>query len=182
MSEGALSQAEIDALLSGGGSLASVAVAEGNEGECIALQAVLSSSTDALSAAFSQLTSVTVSLKGPEVSFTNRDAILEQLPDMVTTIKTDFNAGFPGEHLFIMAEETAKRIASHMNHEDNIQMDGMALSVIGELISTLVGTQITALTNKTGNKSISSVPPEATNVPKAVVALPGTDFASALYQ
>jgi flagellar motor switch protein FliN/FliY len=58
----------------------------------------------------------------------------------------------------------------------------MALSVIGEMVSNLVGTQITALTNKTGNKSIASVSPEATNVPKAVVALPGTDFVSALYQ
>jgi flagellar motor switch protein FliN/FliY len=183
MSEGALSQAEIDALLSGGGGGSdTTAVAGGNEDDRKVLQQFLVSLTDALSANFSQLTSLTVSLKGPEVSFTNRDALIEQLPDTVTAVKADFNAGFPGEHLFIMSEDTAKGIASHMTHEDDIQMDEMALSVIGEMVSNLVGTQITAMTNKTGNKSIASVSPEATNVPKAVVALPGSDFISALYQ
>jgi flagellar motor switch protein FliN/FliY len=183
MSEGALSQAEIDALLSGGGeNVASAGGTDNKEDERKALQTFLNTSADALAATFSQLTSLTVSLKGPEVSFTNRDAILEHLPDTVTAVKVDFNAGFPGEHLFLMGEETAKRIASHMTHEDDIKMDDMALSVIGEMVSNLVGTQITALTNKTGNKSVASVSPEATNVPKAVVALPGTDFVSALYQ
>ncbi|MHB9291635.1 putative flagellar motor switch protein FliN [Hollandina sp. SP2] len=181
MSDGTLSQAELDALLAGTGE-SSVAVAGGNEHERHLLQDFLVSSADSLSANFSQLTATEVSLKGPEVSFTNQDALLEQLPDMVTTIKADFNAGFPGEHVFIMGEATAKAIAAHMTQEEDIQMDAMALSVIGELVSTLVGTQITALTKQTGNKSIASVSPEASNVPKAVVALPRGDFSTALYQ
>jgi flagellar motor switch protein FliN/FliY len=57
----------------------------------------------------------------------------------------------------------------------------MALSVIGEVVSTLVGSQITTLTDKTGNKSIASISPEATNVPKAVAALPGGVFTNAVY-
>ncbi|MDR0562955.1 MAG: flagellar motor switch protein FliN [Spirochaetaceae bacterium] len=183
MSEGALSQAEIDALLSGGGGDSSASAgAGGNEHERKILEAFLASSTDGVSANFSQLTSLTVSIKGPEVSFTNRDALLEHLPDTVTAVKADFNAGFPGEHLFLMGEETAKRLAGAMNNAEDIKMDEIALSSIGEMISNMVGAQITALTNKTGNKSIASVPPEATNVPKAVVALPGTDFACAVYQ
>ncbi|MDR1985842.1 MAG: flagellar motor switch protein FliN [Treponema sp.] len=181
MSDGTLSQAELDALLAGTGE-SSVAVAGGNERERQLLQDFLVSSADSLSANFSQLTTTEVSLRGPEVSFTNQDALLEQLPDMVTTIKADFNAGFPGEHVFIMGEATAKAIAARMTQEEDIQMDAMALSVIGELVSTLVGTQITALTKQTGNKSIASVSPEASNVPKAVVALPRGDFSTALYQ
>jgi flagellar motor switch protein FliN/FliY len=101
---------------------------------------------------------------------------------MVTVIKADFNSGFPGEHLFVMPEDTAKSIASLMNKEENIELDEMAMSVIGEVVSQLVGTQITALTDKTGNKSIAAAAPEANNVPKAVAALPGGEFASALYQ
>ncbi|MDR0567652.1 MAG: flagellar motor switch protein FliN [Spirochaetaceae bacterium] len=182
MSEGALSQAEIDALLSGGGDDSSAAGTQGNEEERKALQDFLVSSADVLAANFSQLTSLTVSLKGPEVSFTNRDALLEQLPDTVTAVKVDYNAGFPGEHLFLIAEETAKRLAGAMNKEEDIKMDEIAIASIGEMVSTLVGGQITALTSKTGNKSIASIPAEATNVPKAVVALPGTDFACAAYQ
>jgi flagellar motor switch protein FliN/FliY len=58
----------------------------------------------------------------------------------------------------------------------------MAMSVIGEVVSQMVGTQITSLSDKTGNKSIASVSPEAVNVPKAVTALPNGDFASVMYQ
>jgi flagellar motor switch protein FliN/FliY len=69
-----------------------------------------------------------------------------------------------------------------MNKEDNIQMDEMAMSVIGEVISQLVGTQITDLTKKTNNKSIANVAPAAVNVRKATAALPAGDFLSANYQ
>ncbi|MDR1862678.1 MAG: flagellar motor switch protein FliN [Treponema sp.] len=189
MSDGALSQDEIDALLagvdpSGMGSPASAApaAAGGSESERKALQSFLSSAIDAESSNLSMMTGAAVSLKAPQVSCTNRESLLAQFPDMVTVIKADFNSGFPGEHVFIMPEETAKSIASLMNKEENIEMDAMAMSVIGEVVSQLVGTQITALTDKTGNKSIAAAAPEANHVPKAVAALPGGDFASAHYQ
>jgi flagellar motor switch protein FliN/FliY len=73
-------------------------------------------------------------------------------------------------------------MASLINKEEDIKLDEMAMSVIGEAVSQMVGTQITALTDKTGNKSIASVSPEAANVPKAAAALPAGDFAGAVYQ
>jgi flagellar motor switch protein FliN/FliY len=192
MSDGALSQDEIDALLAGVDSsglgsptpapAAPAAGAGGSEDERRALQGFLSSAIDAESSNLSMMTGATVSLKGPQVSFTNRESLLAQFPDMVTVVKADFNSGFPGEHLFVIPEETAKSIASLMNKEENIELDEMSMSVIGEVVSQLVGTQITALTDKTGNKSIAAAAPEANNVPKAVAALPGGEFASALYQ
>jgi flagellar motor switch protein FliN/FliY len=191
MSDGALSQDEIDALLAGVDSSglgsptpapAAPAAAGGSEDERRALQNFLSSAVDAESSNLAMMTGAAVSLKAPQVNFTNRESLLAQFPDMVTVVKADFNSGFPGEHLFIMPEETAKSIASLMNKEENIELDAMAMSVIGEVVSQLVGTQITALTDKTGNKSIATAAPEANNVPKAVAALPGGEFASALYQ
>ena len=182
MSDGALSQDEIDALLAGvdsGPSLAPAATATmGDSGaDRQALQPFLSATTDAQSSNLSMMTGATVSLKGPEVGFTGRDDFLGRLPETVTVIKADFSSGFPGEHVFILPEDCAKAIASLMNKEENIQLDEMAMSVIGEVVSQMVGTQITALTDKTGNKSIASASPEAANVPKAVAALPGGDFA-----
>jgi flagellar motor switch protein FliN/FliY len=58
----------------------------------------------------------------------------------------------------------------------------MALSVIGEMVSTMVGAQITTLTAKTGNKAIANVSPEAVNVPKAAAALPAGEFQVAEYR
>ncbi|MDR1900295.1 MAG: flagellar motor switch protein FliN [Treponema sp.] len=193
MSDGALSQDEIDALLAGvdssalGGPApqmaAPTAVAQGaSEEERRALQNFLSSTVDAQSSNLSMMTGGTVSLKGPQVLFCPRENFLTQLPDTVTVVKADFSSGFPGEHVFILPEATAKAIASLMNKEENIQLDEMAMSVIGEVVSQLVGTQITSLTDKTGNKSIASVSPEAANVPKAAAALPGGEFAAATYQ
>jgi flagellar motor switch protein FliN/FliY len=196
MSDGALSQDEIDALLAGvdssslGGGLGGpapmmappAAVAGGSEDERRALQNFLSSTVDALSSNISMMTGASASMKGPQVAFSSRDNFLAQLPDMVTVVKADFSSGFPGEHLYILPEATAKAIASLMNKEENIELDPMAMSVIGELISQMVGTQITSLTDKTGNKSIASVAPEANNVPKAAAALPAGEFANAAYQ
>jgi flagellar motor switch protein FliN/FliY len=69
-----------------------------------------------------------------------------------------------------------------MNKEENIELDEMAMSVLGEVVSQMVGSQITALTDKTGNKSIAAVAPEAAHVAKAVAALPGGTFMCAAYQ
>jgi flagellar motor switch protein FliN/FliY len=190
MSDGALSQDEIDALLAGvdssslggGPAPAAAAAAGGSENERMALQTFLSSTVDAQSSNISMMTGSTTSLKGPQVAFSNRENFLIQLPDRVTVIKADFTSGFPGEHLYIIPETAAKAIASLMNKEENIELDAMAMSVIGELVSQLVGTQITALTDKTGNKSIASAAPEANNVPKAAAALPAGEFAGAAYQ
>ena len=187
MSDGALSQDEIDALLSGvdsGAGSAPAAVASGglSETDRRALETFLSSTTDAQSSNLSMMTGAKVSLKGPQVTVNGRDAFLGQLPEKVTVVKADFSSGFPGEHVFIISEDCAKTLASLMNKEENIQLDEMALSVIGEVVSQLVGHQVTALTDKTGNKSISSVSPDASNVPKAVVALPAGDFVGAVYQ
>ena len=105
-----------------------------------------------------------------------------QLPEMITVIGVNFTSGFPGEHIFILPESSAKAIASLMIKEEDIQLDDMAMSIIGEVISNMVGTQITYLTDKTGNKSIASSSPVTANVPKAAAALPAGEFAVMAYQ
>ena len=189
MSDGALSQDEIDALLAGvdssslGGSApAATATAGGSDADRAALEKFFSSTISPLSSNLSTLTGVSVTLKSPQVVFAGRDNFLSQLPDTVTVITANFTSGFPGEHIFIFSEDTAKAIASLMTKEDNIQLDDMAMSVIGEVVSQLVGTQITSLTDKTGNKSIAAASPAAVNVPKATAALPAGDFAAVTYQ
>ena len=196
MSDGSLSQDEIDALLSGagvdssslgglmGGAPAATMAPPAMSGPSFdrtALEQFFASTTSALSANLVALTGSPVTLVGPHVSPANRDNFLSQLPDMVTVISANYTSGFPGEHIFILPEQSARAIASMMTKEENIQLDEMAMSVIGEVISQMVGTQITTLTDKTGNKSIASASPSAANVPKAVAALPGNEFAVMSY-
>ena len=186
MSDGALSQDEIDALLAGVDSAslapAAAAVAGASDDERRAIQDFLAGTVSAQSSNLSMMTGKEVGFSAPSVVSMSRDDLLQQLPDMVTAVKADFNSGFPGEHSFIFSEGAAKAIAALMNKEENIELDEMAMSVLGEVVSQIVGTQITDLTNKTGNKSIAAVAPEAANVPKAVAALPGGAFTCAAYQ
>ncbi|MDR0313395.1 MAG: flagellar motor switch protein FliN [Treponema sp.] len=188
MSDGALSQDEIDALLSGVGSdgmgssaPTATAAANGSEGDRKALESFLASTVDAQASNLSMMTGSSVSIKAPKATFVNQDTLLALLPDKVTVIRADFNSGFPGDHLYVMPESAAKSIAGLINKEDNIELDEMAMSVIGEAVGTIIGSQITALTSKTGNKSISNMPPTASNVPKAAAALPAGDFFCASY-
>jgi flagellar motor switch protein FliN/FliY len=177
MSDGALSQAEIDALLSGAAPSPSGGVAV----DTAAIGTFLSDGVGALSSNLSTMTGGSVAFSGPAVSNTDRDGFLAKLPDLVTVVKADFTAGFPGDHIFIMGESTAKGIASLMNKEENIELDDMAMSVLGEVVSQIVGSQITSLTQKTGNKSIVPGSPQAANVPKATAALPAGNFVLAEY-
>ena len=202
MSDGALSQDEIDALLAGvdsaglgssgpsampgnmPGMMPSGGMSFGggsSEEDRRIFQNFLSSNIGSQSSNLSMMTGALVTLQEPQVSFTNRDMLLDQLPDAVTVVKADFSSGFPGEHLFVLPEDTARSIAGLMNKEENIEMDEMAMSVIGEAISQLVGTQITDLTKKTNNKSIAAIAPEAANIKKAAAALPAGEFLCALY-
>lgn len=186
MSDGALSQDEIDALLAGVDSSSFGAPTAPSPSsaadEAGPLRDFLASTVQAQSSNLSMMTGAKVGLQAPQVEKVNRESFLQKLPDMVTAVKADFTSGFPGEHVFIFSEDVAKRIASLMNKEENIELDEMALSVIGEVVSQLTGTQITTLSDKTGNKNIASLSPQAANVPKAVVALPSGDFIRATYQ
>ncbi|MDR2792499.1 MAG: flagellar motor switch protein FliN, partial [Treponema sp.] len=180
MSDGTLSQAEIDALLSGdegGGGGGGTST----NGDTAAIENFLKTTTASQSSGISMMTGGTVNFSGPSVYVTDRDTFLGTVPDTVTSVKVDFIGGFPGEHMFIMTEDTAKAIASMMNKEDNITLDDMAMSVIAEAVSQMVGTEVTALGNKTGNKSIAPSSPEAVNIPKAVAPLPSGSFTVAAY-
>ena len=186
MSDGALSQDEIDALLAGVDSTGMGAPAAPSsslpDGDRKVLQDFLAGTVSAQSSNLSMMTGASVSLQAPQVEGVARENFLQRLPDMVVAVKADFSSGFSGEHSFLMSQETAQRIASLMNKEENIELDEMAMSVIGEVVSQLTGTQITALTDKTGNKNIASLPPEAAFQPKNMISLPSGDFMRATYQ
>ncbi|GMO45330.1 MAG: flagellar motor switch protein FliN [Termitinemataceae bacterium] len=181
MSDGALSQAEIDALLGGGGAVGASPAAAVGGGFTTEIENFLKGTCDSQSNNLSMMTGGTVKFSGPSVSATNRDQFLTAIPDTVTVVKVDFTSGFPGEHLFVMSEDIAKGIAALMNKEENITLDEMAMSVVGEAFSTMVGTEITALTSKTGNKTIANSSPEAANLAKAAAALPPGEMTLATF-
>lgn len=182
MSDGAITQDEIDALLAGvpvdglnaSGQVAGTPVVHIDT-------AVLQKFAEDLKGPFienlNKMTSASFTAEQPLVETLDRDRLLAKLPEVVIASMADFNAGLKGDHLYLLSTDFAQKLVSLMNKESNADMDDMALSVISETVSTHTNDEIQAL-EKTGKLSgIACNPPETVNVPKAMVRIPQNQFA-----
>lgn len=180
MSDGSISQDEIDALLAGvdmGGMGAASAApsAQMSDSQIAALQSFQKDNINGYTSNLGSMTGKSIEFGNPAIEILKRDAFLRKIPEMVVACVIDFSAGIAGEHVFVLSPEFAQKIVSLVNNEANAELDEMSLSVISETISQHVGTQLTAL-EKAGFKGIANVPAESVHVPKAMVRFPQNDF------
>lgn len=183
MSDGALSQDEIDSLLAGldpsaGGSPSPRSAAPGMSGtEVQAFGAMLQELAETHAQTVSMMTGKDATFSAPQVEMSTRDGSLGVLPDEVLGVKIDMVGGIPGDHLFIVPKDTAVKIASLANQDDSLtDIDDMAVSVVSECVSSLTGSAINAFTEKTGNRSIQSDVADGSFGPKAIARFPAGDF------
>lgn len=179
MSDGTISQDEIDALLSGvdmgglsSGSSSNVKI------DTATLEKFAGTMKDKCVSSLNSMTGAAFTVGNPTVEATDRDQLLAKLPEMVVAVMADFSAGLKGDHLILLSPEFAQKITGLVNKEDNAELDDMALSVIGEFVSTHSGAEITELKNIAG---LAANPPEAVHVPKAMVRIPQGTFALFTY-
>ncbi len=184
MSDGAISQDEIDALLSGtdmGGGGASTGASSSSSIDTAVLTGFVSETVGTFSNSLKTMTGAEFEVQNPSVEVLNRDDILNRLPEMVAAVMSDFSAGLTGDHLFLLAPELAKKITSLVNKEEAPELDEMALSVVSEAIAQQVGTEITNL-GRTGKlPGLASRPAESLHVPKAMVRFPQDPFPVCAY-
>ncbi len=186
MSEGAISQEEIDALLSGvesgglGGTYSSSTPSAGNM-DIPTLQKFADSMKDKLSAGIAGMTGSSADVGAPVVEASNRDQLLAKVPEMLISVTADFNEGLTGDHLFILSSEFVQKVSSLTNNEPNPELDDMALSMAGELLSTFSGAEITELSHGGKLPGLAADPAEARSQPKAMVRMPQGSFALFTY-
>lgn len=197
MSDGAISQSEIDALLAGvdmsgmgGGSPVPSPVNSSSvtsaqtvlpAEELAVIQNMLNDTVGSLKSNLDLMTGESFSIVQPAVEILAREQMMQKLSDMAVTVVADFSEGISGEHLFILAPEFAQKLAGLINKEEDVELDEMSLSVISEIMSQHVGTEITALSAAKKIMGIASIPPEAVNVPKAMVRFPQQSFLCASF-
>jgi hypothetical protein len=180
MSDGSISQNEIDALLSGmGGSGSTSADAAFTPARQEALQKFFDGNVPALSANLDSMAGKTVSVSNPVIELSDRESFLQKLPDMAVAVTIDFEGSLTGDHLFVLAPEFAEKLVSLVNNEDSVTIDDMALSVISETIAQYVGKEISAFDGQ-NIKGVTNMPAEAHHVPKAMIRL-SQDFALLTY-
>lgn len=180
MSDGFISQNEIDALLSGmGGSGSAPADGAFTPARQEALQKFFDGNVLALSANLDSMTGKTVSVSNPVIELSGREAFLQKVPDMAVAVTIDFDGALTGDHLFVLAPEFAEKLVGLVNNEESVTIDDMALSVISETIAQYVGKEISAFDGQ-DIKGVTNMPAEAHHVPKAMVRL-SQDFALLTY-
>ncbi|HUW39627.1 MAG TPA: flagellar motor switch protein FliN [Rectinemataceae bacterium] len=191
MSDGALSQDEIDSLLAGldGGSAPAAATPGGRASSALspqdaqAFKTILDSITGAQSQNLSMITGLPVTVQNPAVDAVTRDGFLRDVPEEVVAVTVPFGGSIPGDHVFVMSKEMAARIASLANKDEGLtELDDMAMSAVQECVSTLAGTEITVIAEKTGNRNIQSSVAEGKFGPKAMARVPTGDFVRASFQ
>jgi flagellar motor switch protein FliN/FliY len=186
MSDGAISQDEIDALLSG------VAIdglnSSGHVGngptyhfDIPTLQGLADALKPKLEENINKTTSVTFTTENPVVEQTNRDHVLSKLPEVVIGINADYNAGVKGSHLYLMAPEFALKIFQLVSSEEATEVDDMVLSVVSEFVATHISAEIQEVESKGNASGLGYGTPETLNESKAMIMFPQGDFVLASY-
>ena len=186
MSEGSISQEEIDALLSGvdvGGIGSGGSFSFGPEVsiDVPTLQNFANGMTDKLAEVIKNMTQQEVSCASPTVETAGRDQLLAKVPEVVIAVMADYSAGLGGDHLFLMPSEMATKLVGFINQEENPALDDMGLSVISEVVSAFSGSEITELSKSGKLPGLATNPPEAVNQPKAMIRMPQGTFALFTY-
>ncbi len=180
MTDGSISQDEIDALLSGvdmDGTV-STSLPAGKtftDSQKTAISAFFSDICPSIKSNYDSMTGADISIDEPSIFITNREGMIKLLPEMVVASVVDFSGGLSGDHVFIQSPDLAKKIVGLVNNEPGIELDDMALSVLSETISQHVGVEFTKMESG-GISGVAHNPADTVHVPKAMVRFPQQDF------
>ncbi len=181
MSDGSLSQDEIDALLQGTDSVdidAGPTVAAGvglTEQERTSFQSLLREVVESQSSNLSMLTGKSVHIDVPTVQAVAPEQVAEDLPDQVAEIRIDFAEGLPGEHSYLLPVAAATRIAGLMMGQDGVELDEVATSSLGEAMSNIAGPTTTAIANQISG-AVQISPPVTERKAKGDLRLPSGEL------
>ena len=184
MSDGAISQDEIDALLSGvdmGGFGSSSGINDSKNIDTGVIENFVKDLTGTLKNNLNTMTGASFDVGKPVVESMDRDGALKKVPEMVVSIVSDFNTALVGEHVYLLSPEFTQKVTGLVNNEQNPELDDMALSVISEVVSQHTGSEITQLSQTGKLAGLASNPAEATHAPKAMVRFPQGRFAFVSY-
>ena len=178
MSDGTISQDEIEALLSGVdmGGLSGAAGTSNVNIDTSVLEKFADDIKDELLSKLNSMTGSEFSVGNPAVETANRDQLLAKLPEMVVAVMDDFSTGLKGDHLFLLSPEFSQKLTGLINKEEQAELDDMALSVISEVVANHSGTEINVLSKDGKLPGLATNPPESLHVPKAMVRIPQNTF------
>jgi len=179
MSDGSLSQDEIDALLQGTDTIemdtsAGAGPSPMSEAERNALQEMLRGVTESQGSNLSILTGKTVAIGDPNVRVRPVSDVLGGQPDDVVDVRVDFTDGVQGEHSYIVPASIAGTIAGLMMGQAGGELDEASLSAVAEAVSQITGTAATAIGNRV-SRVVKTAPPDLRRTKRQQARVPQGD-------
>lgn len=186
MSDGSLSQDEIDALLQGGDMGASPAPASGgNNGlsdkDIASFKNIISELLPSQAQNLSNMVGDSVEMTKPVVELVSRDELINSLPDEVVEVGLNFQDQIAGAHSYLIGPESAVTIAGLMMGQDEVELNEAALSAIEEAANTLAGSAATTFGEKSGKSAMTS-PGETKSVNKNQISFAEDMLVKVSYQ
>ena len=179
MSDGSLSQDEIDALLQGTDTIemdtsAGSGPSPMSDAERNALQEMLRGITESQGSNLSILTGKTVTIGDPSVKVRAVSEILGGQPEDVVDVRVDLTDGLQGEHSYIVPAAIAGTIAGLMMGQQGGELDEASLSAVAEAVSQITGTAATAIGNRVG-RVVKTAPPDLRRTRRQQARVPQGD-------
>ncbi len=180
MSDGSLSQDEIDALLQGTDAIemdtgAGPASSPLSDGERAAFQEMLRGVTESQGSNLSILTGKTVNIGDPAVKARTPGELTSGQPEDVVDVRVDLTDGLQGEHSYIIPAGVAGNIAGLMMGQPGGELDEASLSAVAEAISQITGTAATAIGNQV-SRMVKTAPPDLRQTKRQQVRVPQGDY------
>lgn len=159
MSDGSLSQEEIDALLQGaddlGGAIQPETTTSGlTDDQKNELTALTSEIAQSMGTTLSTITGKSASISNPTLEVLTKDAYILQTNEKLVQVLADYSGAITGRHSYVITEQAAKQIASLLmaQDEEEGELTEMALSALTEGFSQMSGASNAVIEEKIGSQ------------------------------
>lgn len=172
MSDGSLSQEEIDALLQGVDEMApepapapaaAAPAADLSDAERNTLLDIIRAELSSAANTLSTIISKKVEIINPSIEIKSPDQLRQDITGENIQVRVDYTEGITGETLFILKKTDASVIADLMMGQDGtsppMELNDLYMSAISEAISQMHGSELNVLGEKIG-KQIKVSPPK----------------------
>jgi flagellar motor switch protein FliN/FliY len=188
MSDGSLSQDEIDALLQGsgdmdfggGGGAAPGGGASISDADVDRFKQIIGATLESQKSNLAMLLNKQVLLETPEAELTDESSLGQSLPEEVVEIKLDLTDGVVGGHMYVLPQDVALAIAGPMMGQEGVELDDAAVNALQEAFSQVSGPIVTALGEKSGTTVLTG-PPSGRKVSSDQVQAPAGNFVKLTY-
>ncbi|MEM5948650.1 flagellar motor switch protein FliN [Spirochaetia bacterium 38H-sp] len=178
MSDGALTQEEIDALLQGtvsfdtpaGGPPPSL-----SDSDVQKFKGIVANTVASQSANLSMLTGKQVNILAPVAKITALDDLLRDFPDNFLHVDMSYTDGKIGAHGYFLDEAAATKIAGFLVGQENVELTEASISALQEGLSQINGPVVTSL-GDFASVTILTAPPQGALVSKNDFSLSDKEF------